>query len=436
MATPDLRGQVAAGPPAVSRRSLFGSFLGEDPAVFLVCLSVWTLTNMDQAIFGFAIPGILAEFRLPLGGIGIILTLSFLVAAVLVIVAGVVADRVGRGLTLTVLLAASALMVGLQGFAQGVVMLTTLRALGFGLSGGLSPITNAMVVENAPSRFRGIAMGLLQCGYPLGWLLASLFAAPLLQRFGWRTTCYIAFAVIPLAAPIFYLLKRRKVYHEPTALTATPAPGVLPETSGMATLLAPEHRRASLATMAVSFMFGGAYAGSAFFFPAFFTQEHNYSAAQAASLVGLSNGIAVFGYMGAAVAGEFVITRRNVFVLWCLGGAMALLGLLWVSTGRLQDMFWFGLMAGLFFGSQAVFPALVSEIFPAQVRATALAVCVSAPLSLSFALFPLIVPIVVVAHGWPSGLSIVVVPLLLGAALTALVLPNRRSGVALDVAAP
>jgi MFS family permease len=37
-------------------------------------------------------------------------------------------------------------------------MLTIFRALGFGFSTGLSPITNAYVVENVQPRMRGVAM--------------------------------------------------------------------------------------------------------------------------------------------------------------------------------------------------------------------------------------------------------------------------------------
>lgn len=402
--------------------------LGRRPALFLVCLAAWTLTNMDQAVFGYAAPGILAEFHLPLSAIGLILTISFLASAALVVVAGVVADRIGRGLTLSCLLASSAIMVGLQGFAGGVVALTLFRALGFGLSGGLSPITNALVVENAHPRSRGMAMGLLQCGYPLGWFIASLFAAPLLQHYGWRAACFMAFAVVPLTAPIFYLVSRAAPAGA-SIDTARAAPRAAPPIANPARLLfARPHRRSSLAIMAIFFMFGGAYAGSVFFFPTFFTEVRGYTPSGAASLVGLSNGIAIFGYLGAAWVGEALMTRRDVFILWCLGGAVALLGLLWSSSSPLQDTQWFSVTAALFFGSQAVAPVVVAEAFPTEIRATALAICASAPLALGFAIFPSIVPIIVGAVGWREGLSLVVAPLLFGSAAIALFLPNRRSG--------
>jgi MFS family permease len=404
---------------------------GDRPGIFMLCLLVWTLSNMDQALFGYAIPGILAEFRLPLQTIGAVLTISFASAVLLIIMSGIAADRWGRGLVLCALLLSSAVFVGLQGFAGGIVVLTFFRALGFGLSGGLSPITNALVVESANPRYRGVAMGLLQCGYPLGWLLASFAAAPLLDAYGWRAVCFVAFLVVPLVLPIGWLLARYGVARNPAPPTPAPATAQ-PGRGSIAILLSPPYRRTTLATMGLFFMFGGAYAGSAFFFPTYFTQVRGYSEAEAASLVGLSNGIAVFGYLAAALIGEFIMTRRNVFVIWCLLGAAGLAGLLWLSGNRTQDLLWYGATAALFFGSQAVVAVFVAEIYPARFRATALAFCASAPLSLGFAVFPLAVPFAVAELGWNAGLTLMVIPLLVGAGLLALALPNRRSGEPID----
>lgn len=422
-----------SAPAPAPAQPLLNRVFGARPGIFFICLFAWTLTNLDQSLFGYAIPGILAEFKLPLEAAGTILTISFVIGAVLIVFAGVAADRWGRGPVLTLLLVSSAIFVGLQGFAATVIMLTVFRALGFGLSGGLSPITNALVVENAADRYRGVAMGLLQCGYPLGWLLASLLAAPLLARYDWRAACFVAFLVVPLAIPIWLYLARvgdgaRAAAARAIAAVPATGSGTAPASSAIRELFGPEFRGRSIASCLLFFTFGGAYAGSAFFFPTFFNQVRGYSPSDAALLVGLSNGIAVVGYIGAALMGEFVISRRNVFVIWCVAGAAALLGLLWFSGGRTQDMIWYALMATMFYGSQAVVPVLIAEIYPTSIRASGLAICASAPLSLGFAVFPMIVPMAIGSVGWEVGLSIVVVPLLLASTVAALFLPNRRSG--------
>ena len=400
--------------------------------VFALCLGAWTLTNLDQSLFSYALPGILTTFKLPLEAAGVILAISFACSSALVVLSGLLADRHGRALTLCLLLAASAMAVGLQGLAMGVVTLTIARSLGFGLSGGLAPITSALTVETAPDRLRGVAVGVLQCGYPLGWLLASLVAAPLLSDYGWRATCFAAFAIVPVALVLAWAAAPRLKAPGGRAMVGAAAPAA--RKPSIRKLFAPGARAQSLGCMATFFLFGGAYAGSAFFFPTFFAQQRGYSAAAATSLVGLSNGVAVVGYIGAALVGEHLLRRRTVFAVWSLGGAVALAGLLWAPSSRSGDLAWFSLTAALFYGATAVLPVLVAELFDQDVRATALGVCSSAPLALGFAVFPLIVPLVVGRLGWPGGLTAVTLPALVASALVALLLPNRASGLPLDAA--
>ena len=410
---------------AVARSAPNGIFgVTTNWTVLIVSLLAWTLTNMDQAFFAYAIPGILEEFNLPLEAVGIILTVSFVISSILLLFAGHAADRFGRGPMLSLYLAVSALLVGLQGFAGGIVLLTLFRAFGFGISTGLSPITNAYVVENVMPRIRGLAMGVLQCGYPLGWFLASMFAVPLLASHGWRAMCFAAFLVIPIAGIFYWLLRNEPDVKVPTDTTKRPG--------AIRVLFSEEHRRKSIASVVTYFAFGGAYAGSAFYFPTFFTEVRGYTPSEAADLVGLSNGIGIGGYLLAAFVGEYLITRRNVFIIWALGGTFALAGLMWLPTSRLEDTIWYASTAALFYGSLAVLPVLIAEIFPQEVRASALSACASAPLSLGFAVFPLVVPVVVGAVGWQLGFTLIICPLLLVAVLGALFLPNRKSGIGLE----
>ncbi len=391
------------------------------PKILIICFIAWTLTNMDQAFFGFAIPGILEEFDLSLDAAGLILTISFILSAILMMFVGAAADRFGRGPLLCLLLAVSALLVGLQGFAGGIVLLTLFRAMGFGLSNGLSPITNAYVVENVQPRFRGMGMGVLQCGYPLGWFLASLIAAPLLANYGWRQICFAAFLVIPFAGIFWWMLR-----DETGSLEMAPADPA--EKASISQLFSKQYRRYSIASILAYFSFGGAYAGSAFFFPSYFIDVRSYTPSEATSLVGWSYAIGIFGYLGAAYAGDFISTRRNVYIFWMVGGALALLALMWLPDTRTEDLILYGLTTAFFYGSISVLPVLIAEIYDDRLRATALAVCASAPLSLGFAVFPIIVTKVVGAVGWQMAFSVVIVPLLIIAAIAALFLPNIQSG--------
>src|SRR6185312_11596849 len=103
----------------------------------------------------------------------------FICALFVTLGAGALADKIGRRFSLSMFLGLSALAVGLTGASRSILSLALFRALGFSLGNALSPITSAYISEAAPARYRGLSMALLQCGYPLGWFLASLAAVPL-----------------------------------------------------------------------------------------------------------------------------------------------------------------------------------------------------------------------------------------------------------------
>jgi MFS family permease len=409
---------------ASDRASSFRDALG----IFGICLAGWTLTNMDQSLLGYAIPGIIADLGIGLRQIGYLLAASFLFAAVAVVVLGVLADRYGRRALFVFCLATSAAFVGLHTVADDIVTLTILRALGFGLSAGLGPVTNAYVVETAPNRWRGVMAGLLQCGYPLGWFIASLFAAPMLATYGWRTVFLCAFAVVPLAFVLGRFLPESERF---ARRVLAPAARRSPR-EAFAELFRPGLRRLTLVSFLAFFCHGGAYAGTAFYFPSFYTEVRGYSQAEATTLVGLAYGIGVIGYVTAAFVGEFLTTRRNTIIVWCWLGAAALLGLIWLPQSYAADVFWFGLMATFFYGSAAVMGVYVAELFPTHLRATGAAFSGAAALSCGFAIFPVLVARLVETLGWQWTFTVAVVPALVAVGILMLALRNLRSGLGVD----
>lgn len=398
----------------------------------ILCFSLfaWTMSNLDQSLFGYAIPGIMGEFKVGLDTIGLILTVGFVAAAVMVVFAGLAADTWGRRWTLAGLLALSAACVGATGLVTDLTQLTVLRALAFGLAAGLAPITAAYVAETAPARHRGLLMGVLQCGYPLGWFLAAYLAEPLLQLGDWRQVFFIGFLIVPIALLIGWRMPESARFEQTASQRVAAAPVL--DWALLRELFADRYRRRSVALIVLFFTFGCAYAGTAFFFPTYFAEVRGYTPAEAARIVGLSNLIAVIGYLGAAWVGEYLMPRRNTFALWCLLGAIALVGLMWLPQERWQDLLLFALTAAFFYGSNAVVGALLTELYPTRMRTTAFAVCGSAPLSAGFALFPAIVPLVVQSVGWQVAFSTLIAPLLLVSAAAALFLPNMRSGEEVD----
>ncbi|MCC5860647.1 MAG: MFS transporter [Gammaproteobacteria bacterium] len=406
------------------------SLRGPPLTVFLICLLGWTLSNLDQSLMGYAIPGILREFDIGLDVIGLILSISFVFAAFAVVFLGMLADRLGRRRLFVLVLAVSAGLVGLHAIAVDVVTLTILRALAFGIAAALAPITAAYVMETSPTRLRGVMMGLLQCGYPLGWFFASLLASPIMALYGWRAIFLLAFLVVPAA-----LLLGRHLPESDTFLrrqAAASAGDSMRWREQLAELFrAPLRRRTLLCWMAF-FCHGCAYAGTAFYFPSFFAEARGYSESAATLLVGIAYGIGVLGYIAAAFIGEYVLTRRNTIIVWCWLGTAAFLGLVWLPTSYAQDLVWFSVMAMFFYGVSAVLITYVTELFPTRVRATGTALAGSAGLSTGFAVAPVVVAAGVGLFGWHWAFTLLVAPPLFLVGVFMLGLDNLRSGVDVD----
>ena len=132
--------------------SVWSSIKGYPLIVFVTCLLGWSLTSMDQSLFGYAIPGIQNEFGASITEVGWVLSLSFIFAAFSSAIIGILTDYYGRRTMFLFCLSVSALLVGLHAFVVGLVSLTILRMFAFGISNGLSPITTSFIAEAAPAR--------------------------------------------------------------------------------------------------------------------------------------------------------------------------------------------------------------------------------------------------------------------------------------------
>lgn len=413
--------------------SFWSQVKGYPLIVFVTCLLGWSLTSMDQSLFGYAIPGIQAEFGASISDVGWVLSLSFVFAAFASAIIGTLTDRHGRRTMFLFCLAASALLVGLHAFVIGLVSLTILRMFAFGISNGLSPITTSFIAETAPSRYRGLMVALVQCGYPIGWFVASLFVVPLIASFGWRYIFMPALLVIPIAFLLVRYLPESKRFNEERAKReASAAIEKEPFFQRLSELFAPDLRKRTVMIFIAFFFFGGAYAGTAFFFPAYFHQFRGYSVETATAIVGISYGVGVLGYIAVAFVGEFVLTRRNTCVLWALLGSLATLGLLWLPETQLEDMIWFGIMAAFFYGNAAALSTLMVEVFPTRVRATAAGFAGSFALNMGHATFPILVTLAIESIGWQWAFTLAVVPSMLIAALAIFSLDNVRSGLELE----
>ena len=326
---------------------------------FFAALGGWSLDAFDFFLYVFCLRAISAEFHTDVKAVaeGIFLTLAFRPLGALAF--GWLAERYGRRPILMLnVLSYSALELA-SAFAPSLGALLALRALfGFAM-GGEWGVGAALALETLPSRGRGFFSGLLQEGYVIGYLLASVVFATAFTFVGWRGMFVIG--ALP-AALVFYI--RRAVDESPAWLAGRSRQRV-----SVAQLWAAVRNHASTFLFLVVLMacFNAFSHGSQDLYPTFLQAQHGFSAA-------VTGTIAIVMNLGALAGGVFFGTLserigRKRAIMLAAAAALPMIPL-WAYASAPP---WFALGAFLMQfmvqGAWGIVPAYLNELSPAAVRA-------------------------------------------------------------------
>jgi MFS transporter, SHS family, lactate transporter len=180
------------------RSALIASFLG------------WTLDAFDFFLMVFMLGAIAKEFGTDVKAVAIAITLTLAARPAGALVFGMLADRFGRRPVLMIDILLFSILEFASAFAPSLVVLLVLRtAFGFAM-GGEWGLGASLTMETIPAKARGIASGILQTGYPFGYLLASVVYGLLFDRIGWRGMFMVG--VLPALLVLFI---RRNVQESP-----------------------------------------------------------------------------------------------------------------------------------------------------------------------------------------------------------------------------
>ena len=171
--------------------------------------SGWMLDAMDFVIYLMAIPKLQAEFGFGAATAGLLATATLLSSAVGGIFFGALADSIGRRRSLNLsIFIFSVCSLGSATSHNFVQLMAWRTVLGFGMGGEWSAGA-ALVSETWPSAHRGKAIGIVQSGWALGYILAAVLAGAILPAFGWRVLFAVGFL------PALFTLWIRKFVAEP-----------------------------------------------------------------------------------------------------------------------------------------------------------------------------------------------------------------------------
>jgi len=381
----------------------------------------WMLDAMDVLLLTFALGDIKKEFGL-VGdaAAGNLMSVTLLASALGGAVSGVLADRIGRVRMLTISILFYSVFTALSATAQTIEQLYVWRALvGLGLGAEWSA-GSVLIAETWPAKHRGKAIGLMQSGWALGYIAATVLSAAVLPQFGWRWL--FAFGILPALLLVWI---RRNV-PEPTVWACSVTTGQAWRVA-LGVLLKPPYSYRAMVATALTTCLLFAYWGLITWLPQYLARPADQGGAGMSMVksagwlipmqIGAFLGYVTFGF----IADRF--GRRPTFIIFVLGAAV-MVPLYGMSAKYPSVLMAIGPLVGFFgHGYFSVFGAILAELFPSGVRATAQGVCYNLGRGLS-ALAPTAIG-AMSAGGLGRALAMTSVLYVVGAGLVML-LPETR----------
>src|ERR1700756_984714 len=392
---------------AAERRSLIAGSFG------------WMLDAMEGMLYSLVLTYLIHEFSMDTRTAGFLNSLTLVASAIGGLLFGVVADRIGRARSLMISILVYSLASGACAFSHSIPQLATFRfVLGLGM-GGEWTAAAALIAETWRPEHRGKALGMMQSAYAIGEAIAALVVRLVLPNFGWRAVFLVG--VLP-ALLVFWIQSSVPESNLWTKRRAVNAPK-----PALRRLLSSKVLRTGLlaTTMNTCALFG--YWGLFTWIPAYLSLPPAQGG-RGLSLVKTTTFFLVLcagkfiGYAGFGFFADAFGRRKPYFAYLLIAAALVpIYGMtssptLLLVLGPLVAFFGTGFFSG--------YDAIASEIFPGEIRATAMGFSYNVGRGVS-AVAPFVVGALAIKHGiGPAFLA--QAGAFLAAALLSLLLPETR----------
>jgi MFS family permease len=390
------------------RRSLVAGGLG------------WMLDAMDVMLYSLVLAHLMADLGMDKGTAGLLNSLTLLASAIGGLLFGFLADRIGRTRALMLSILVYSAASGACGLSDTVVQLAFFRfLLGLGM-GGEWTTGAALIAETWRPEHRGKALGLMQSSWAIGEIVAAVVVGVVLPRFGWRAVFFVG--ILP-ALLVFWI--RRDVPESTVWLEK----GGRKE-GGLRVLLRPDIRTNGLLATAMNALTMFGYWGLFTWIPAYLALPVE-KGGRGLDLFATTTWLIVMGvgkWLGYVLFGfaADAFGRRRSYVTYLLV-ATALVPLYGLATSPAWLLVLGPLVAFFGTGYFSGFSALTAELFPTEVRATAMGVSYNVGRGLSAAA-PFVVGALANTYGLGSAF-VLQAGAFFAAALLALALPETRGKV-------
>jgi len=332
----------------------------------------WVLDAMDFLLYVMALGHLKNYFSFNDATAGLLGTITLLVSAGGGLFFGVIADRFGRARALTwTILIFSLCSLGAATSQTLVQLLFWRLLLGIGM-GGEWASGAVLVSETWPAEHRSKAVAIMQSGWALGYILAAILAALVLDVLplgdeAWRWLFVVG------ALPAFFTLWIRKRVTEPAAWVSRQGTA-RPRVNPFAVLFGPPLWRRTVLAIVLTACVQFGYWGLFFWLPSFLARPIDQGGAgmtilrSMAWLIPMQVG-AYLGYLSFGFISDWMGRRRTFMIFLALA---ALLVPIYAQLARSPiSLMLLGPVIGFVgHGYFSVFGAFLAELFPTEARAT------------------------------------------------------------------
>lgn len=318
----------------------------------------WTLDAFDFFILVFVLKDVAKEFHTNVAQVQWALFLTLAARPVGALIFGWAADKYGRQPTLMVDIILFSVLEFASGFAPNLWVFFVLRLL-FGVAmGGEWGVGSSLTMETIDPKSRGVVSGILQAGYPSGYLIASIVFGLLFPLIGWRGM----FMVGALPA-ILVLYIRSNVDESPVFIAKEKAAKKL----SLAQVLQANAGRFVFA-VALMTCFNFFSHGTQDLYPTFLREQMKFDSRTVSTIAIIFNIGAIVGGLTFGTFSQKVGRGRAIMVA-------ALLALPMIPLWAYGSSWWI-IAIGAFLiqfavqGAWGVVPAYLNELSPDEVRGT------------------------------------------------------------------
>jgi MFS family permease len=372
-------GRQATGPSEQASGTFnldwYKSLQGNARPAFWAGFMGWALDGFDFMVLPLALSAIAATFAVSQGAAGLIVTVSLIVSAFGGILAGYLADRIGRVNTLMITIGLYSVGTFLSGLSPSYELLLVFRAiqgLGFGGEWAAGAI---LVSEMSRPDQRGRVLGMIQSAWAIGWggaVIAYTIVFSLVgPELGWRVLFWLGILPGLLILYIRRKVSEPEVYVETRSAQEAQTQEAV-ERGATSNSLVQIFRSDLLGiTAAASLLSIGAQGGYYSIFtwlPSYLESERNLNVVGTGSYLA---SVIIGSFLGYVLSGYLhdLLGRKRTFALYALLSALAIFLYTKIPVGANQLLVVLGLPLGFFAsGIFSGFGSYLAELFPSRAR--------------------------------------------------------------------